>query len=95
MTEIRIRVNNEILDEMDRLVNGRDLRGRRWLKDAVAIYKEILAERLRQSETEASIRARRRRPARRQSLREVLQAGRSAALRLLGDPDSSHAAAAR
>ena len=47
MVEVKIRVTEEQLAEMDRMVRGGGVTGRRWLQDAVGIYKEILCARQR------------------------------------------------
>ena len=84
MTELRIRINDDILDEMDRMVSGRQLNGRRWLQDAVAIYKGLLAERLRAAQaTRRDPASSHRRPVRRQALRDILENGRRTAIRIL------------
>jgi len=45
MIEITVKVTERQLAEMDRMLYRKGVRGSEWLKDAVAIYKAILAGR--------------------------------------------------
>lgn len=45
MVEIRIEISERQLARMDRMLRREDVRGSQWLKDAVSIYKAILADR--------------------------------------------------
>ena len=51
MKDVSIRLTEEQLAEMDRILSGEKIRGPRWLQHAVAIYKDILV--LRQDQLDA------------------------------------------
>lgn len=45
MVEIKVRITERQLAEMDRMLQRKGIHGNQWLKDAVCIYKAILASR--------------------------------------------------